>query len=54
MELVITATTGKGDYSSEREVKETFRQALRIASLVNGRIIYGRGLNDGTEIVISK
>jgi hypothetical protein len=54
MKVVITAITERGENSTEKEVSKTFEEALRIAGLVSGKIIYGRGFHDGTEIILEK
>ena len=54
MKVVITATTEKGESSREPDVEKTFREVMRIAHLLHGNIVYGRGFNDGTEIILQK
>ena len=54
MKVVITATTDKGKNSTEKEVMQTFREVMRIAELVCGKIIDGRGFHDGTQIILEK
>jgi hypothetical protein len=54
MEVVITATTGKDNSSSIEDAIRTFKEAMKIAKKVGGRIVYGRGFDCGTEIVLEK
>ena len=54
MKVVITAITEKGESSKEADVKKTFKEVMRIAHLMHGNIVYGRGFNDGTEIILQE
>jgi hypothetical protein len=54
MRVIITAITGRGESSTENEVMQTFNEVLRIANRVRGKIVYGKGFCDGTEIEIEK
>ncbi len=52
MEVVITARTEKGLRPTEEDIKRTMQEALQIAHLLGGQLIYGKGLTNGTQVVV--
>lgn len=54
MKVFIIARTGKGKKSRYKDVKKTQRFAFFMAKRIHGRIIYGRGFVDGTELVLER
>lgn len=54
MKFEITCKTGKGRNSRENEVKETYKAVMKIAEIVNGHLIDGKGLTDGTKVILEK
>jgi len=54
MQIFIVARTGKGKRSRYKDLKKTQRFAFLMAKRVHGKVIYGRGFRDGTELVLQK
>lgn len=52
MEVVITARTDKGQRPTEEDIKRTMEEALQIAHLLNGMVVYGKGFSNGTQVVV--
>lgn len=54
MKIVIIARTGKGKKSRYRDLKKTQRFVFSMARKIHGKVIYGKGFVDGTELVLQK
>lgn len=54
MKTIITVKTGKGENSTEEDLRRTFREAMQIAELARGNIIGEKFLSDGTIVVMKR
>ena len=54
MEVVITAITAEGEGSTMQNAMKTFNEVMTIAKKIGGRVVYGRGFDCGTQIVLEK
>jgi len=56
MKIIITAKTGKGEKSTEREIDKTVDEVVKIANLLKGKpkLIRPIFYPDGTSLIIEK
>lgn len=54
MEIEVIVRTGNGDLSTFEEVFATKEQAFCIAESMGGSVIYGRGMPDGTKLIVNQ
>ena len=54
MKIEITATLEKGGKATAAEVRKTMNEVLKIVRLLGGSMVYGKGLTNGTKVVVEK
>jgi len=54
MKIVITAKTGKGDNSTEKEIDRTVDEVVKVGELIKGEWVSCKLYPDGTSLIINK
>ena len=54
MKIEIIATTDKGSKTTAAEARKTFKEVMKIVNILGGSLVYGKGLQDGTRIILEK
>ena len=54
MKIIITAKTGKGDNSTEKEIDRTVDEVVKVGEIIKGEWVDYKLYPDGTSLILEK